>query len=336
MIRFLSDNASAAHPAVLQAVVEANEGFAAPYGADSWTGRLEEEFSRLFETEVGVFPVQTGTAANALAMACLAGPLDEAFVHADSHLYGNECNAAEFYSGGLRLQPLAGADGKIKAAQLECVRNFQDNVHAAEPKAVSITQATEHGTLYKPDDIRAIGEAAKRHGLHLHMDGARFANAVAALGCTPAELTWKLGINALSFGGTKNGCMVAEAVVLFGEGPRRELARRLKRAGQLLSKRRYVSAQLLAYVKDDLWLECARHANRMCGELAERLRAIGIKPAHEPEINMLFVDPGPRVRETLAPSGYHIYEGMPIRLCTSWCTTENDIECLEKTFADRG
>lgn len=330
MIGFRSDNSSPAHPAVLQAVCDSNEGAELSYGDDRWSARLNETFSELFGTEAWVVPAVTGTAANALSLAALAGPTDAAYVHEESHISHDECNAPEFFTGGTKIVTLGGGGAKFDAARLEKASDVKADVHRAAPRVVSVTQATELGTLYTLEELRSIAEVARRRKMRLHMDGARFANAVAALGCEPAEMTWKLGFDAVSFGGTKNGCLMAEAVVLFDRSPLVELQRRAKRAGQLLSKMRFLSAQLLAYVRDGLWLDNARHANRMNRTLAERLRGLGIEPALEPEANMTFVPLGRAARDALKGAGFDTGRDgdAPVRLCASWCTREEDIDRL--------
>lgn len=332
MIDFLSDNVSPAHPDILRALAEANEDPAATsYGEDRWSRQLDEVYSELFETEVAVVPALTGTAANALSLSTIAGPLDAIYAHEDSHILQDECNAPEFFTGGSRIVPLQGPDAKVIASLLEHAVSVKVDVHRCFPRAVSVAQVTELGTLYSLDEIGAIGEVCGRHGLNLHMDGARFANAVAALDVSPADLTWKQGVDCLSFGGTKNGCLMAEAVILFRERSRRqELLRRSKRAGQLLPKMRFVSAQLLAYVRDGLWLECARTANEMTQLLATRLRDAGCPAEAQPEANMTYVPLGPAVRAALAKVGFDATRDgdAPVRLCTSWSTKREDIERL--------
>lgn len=335
MIGFRSDNATPAHPSILEAVRDSNEGAALSYGDDQWSGRLDETFSELFGTEAWVVPAVTGTAANALALAALAGPTDAAYVHEVSHISHDECNAPEFFTGGTKIVTLGGDAAKFDAARLERASDVKADVHRAAPRAVSVTQATELGTLYSPEEIRAIAAVARQRGMRLHLDGARIANALAALGCSPAEMTWRLGVDAVSFGGTKNGCLMAEAVVLFDRAPLDELRRRAKRGGQLLSKMRFLSAQLLAYVRDGLWLDNARHANRMAQALAGRLREAGLEPAHRPEVNMVFVALGGKARDRLRQEGLDFGRDgdAPVRLCTSWCTREEEIDRLVGAIA---
>ena len=269
---FRSDNETPVAPAIMKAILEANHGTAWAYAEDDWSNRLNQTFSELFRTEVTVLPVSTGTVANSIALATVTPPWGSVFCHSGAHIYGDECGAPEFFGNGIRLVSVAGKNGKLEPTALESAirANEGHGVHSYKPSALSLTQATEAGTLYSIDEIRALCDFAHAMGMKTHMDGARFGNAVASLGCHPAELTVEAGIDMLSFGASKNGCMAAEALVFFNQQELYETAERLrKRSGHLLSKMRYVSAQLLAYIENDRWLEMARHANRQAVKFAE-------------------------------------------------------------------
>ncbi|WKJ90915.1 low specificity L-threonine aldolase [Methylomonas montana] len=269
-MNFASDNWAGAHPAISERLTKAAAGFAAPYGASELDLKIEQRFNELFEREVAVYFVGTGTAANSLALAAVNRPGGVSFCHREAHMLEDECGAPEFFTHGARLAPVDGDDGKIDPYNLKAeIQRFPPNfVHAGQPMAISITQATEIGTLYRPDEITAIAEIARSYGLPLHMDGARFANALVALELTPAEMTWKLGVDIVSFGGTKNGCWCAEALVFMNPELAKDLPFIRKRAAQLFSKSRFIASQFDAYLDDDLWLNLARHANAM----AERLQ----------------------------------------------------------------
>ena len=268
-MNFASDNWSGTHPAIAQRLMETSSGFSTPYGASEYDRQIEKKFNILFEREVAVFFVSTGTAANSLALAAVNRPGGVSFCHREAHMLEDECGAPEFFTHGARLAPVDGANGKIDPHNLKDeIKRFPPNfVHAGQPMAISITQATEIGTLYQPDEIDAIAKIAKEYQLPLHMDGARFANAVAALTLTPAELTWKRGVDILSFGATKNGCWCAEALIFMNPELSKDFQFIRKRAAQLLSKSRFIAVQFDAYLQDDLWLEMAHHANMMAMHL---------------------------------------------------------------------
>ncbi len=269
---FRSDNETPVAPAIMQAIVEANQGTAWAYAEDDWSNKLNQVFSDLFRTEAIVLPVSTGTVANSIALATVTPPWGSVFCHSGAHIYEDECGAPEFFGNGMRLVPIVGENGKLTPDGLEnAVRtNEGHGVHSYKPSALSLTQATEAGTIYSIDEVRALCDSAHAMGMKTHMDGARFGNAIASLGCHPAEVTVEAGIDMLSFGASKNGCMAAEALVFFNQPQLQETAERLrKRSGHLLSKMRYVSAQLLAYVENDRWLEMAGHANRQAAKFAE-------------------------------------------------------------------
>jgi len=269
---FRSDNETPVAPAIMQAMVEANQGTAWAYAEDDWSNKLNQVFSDLFRTEAIVLPISTGTVANSIALATVTPPWGSVFCHTGAHIYGDECGAPEFFGNGMRLVPVAGNNGKLAPGALEnAVRSNEGHgVHSYIPSAMSLTQATEAGTIYSIDEVGALCDAAHAMGMKTHMDGARFGNAIASLGCHPAEVTVEAGIDMLSFGASKNGCMAAEALVFFNQPQLLETAERLrKRSGHLLSKMRYVSAQLLAYIENDRWLEMASHANRQAARFAQ-------------------------------------------------------------------
>ncbi|HEX2116805.1 MAG TPA: low specificity L-threonine aldolase [Alphaproteobacteria bacterium] len=327
-MNFCSDNTAGAHPKILEALAAANGGPAMPYGNDELTRRVERRIAELFERDCAVFLVGTGTSANALALAALAPNYGAVFCHPESHINMDECGAPEFFTGGAKLVCIQGAHAKIAAADLDRAIKAAGIgvVHHVQPAAVSITQATEAGAVYRPADIAAIAAVAHRHGLALHMDGARFANALVHLGCTPAEMTWRAGVDALSFGATKNGAFAAEAVVFFDLARAASFGFRRKRAGHLWSKMRFLAAQLDAYLTDELWLANARHANRLAAELARGLSAIrNVRIEHPVEANEVFVTlPEPVIR-ALEADGFRFYRWLDetsttLRLVTSFET----------------
>jgi threonine aldolase len=329
-MNFCSDNVTGVCPEILAALAAANHGSAAPYGADEITQRLTRRFADIFEHEVTVFPVVSGTAANALALASLVPPWGEVYGHAEAHITTHECGSVEFYSGGARVTGLAGPNGKITAAQLaSLLPGGRGQIYAPQPSAVSLTQATEAGTIYKADEIAEIAEIARRYGLALHMDGARFANAVAALGVSPAEITWKAGVDALSFGATKNGAMAAEALIFFDAKRAESCAFRRMRAGHLISKMRFMSAQLETYLTDDLWLRNARHANAMARRLGDGLAGLkGVRLRYPVEANEVFPELPEGTIAHLQASGFefHRWQGSCIRLVTAFNTTAVDVD----------
>ena len=331
---FRSDNVHGALPEIVQAVVAANGGNASGYGDDPISQRLNDRMSRLFEREVAVFPVATGSAANVLGLSLLTPPWGIIFCHRDAHIEVDECAGPELFTGGAKIRVLDGAHGKIAANALD--RHLATEpigvVHHAQPAAVSITQITEWGTVYRPAEVAAIGAVVRRWGLKLHMDGSRFANAVAFLGCSPADVTWRAGVDVLSFGATKNGAIGAEAVVLFDPGMAKEMAFRRKRGGHQFSKMRFVAAQLDAYVTDDLWLRAAGHANGEAAVLARGLGQIeGVTLTAPVEGNQVFARLPLRVIEALETVGYQFYRqggANPdvVRLVTAFDSRRADVD----------
>jgi threonine aldolase len=334
-MNFSSDNVTGAAPEILAALARANEGAVPSYGADPLTAGVEKRLAELFEHEVAAFPVATGTAANALALATLTPPWGAVYAHAESHIEVDECGAPEFYTGGAKLVLLPGADGKIAADELAArLPGGKGVVHHVQPAAVSLTQATEAGTVYSAAEIGAIAEMAKRHGLAVHMDGARFANAVVSLGCRPADLTWRVGVDALSFGATKNGALAAEAVVFFDRARAQEFEFRRKRAGHLFSKMRFLAAQLDAYLADELWRRNAAHANRAASRLAAALAGLpGARLRHPVQANEVFVELPEPVIGGLLGDGFRFYRwpdeaSRCIRLVTAFDTAEAEIDAF--------
>ncbi len=328
---FRSDNVAGASPAILDAIAAANSGTESPYGNDAITARLKERLGALFEHEVAVFPVATGTAANALALAALSPPWGAIFSHEDAHVAVDECGAPEFFSGA-KIVTVPGEAGKITPAAIAQRMGVRGFVHHAQPAAISISETTEAGAVYRPDEIAALGSFARQERLGLHVDGARFANAVAALDCAPADLTWRAGVDALSFGATKNGALAAEAVILFDPGKGEELAYRRKRGGHLFSKMRFLSAQLEAYIEGGLWLDNARHANRMAARLAAGLeRLAGARLLFKAEANEVFVELPEAALAALEAAGAKFYRrngahANVIRLVASFMTREDEVD----------
>lgn len=329
---FASDNAAGASPQVLAALAQCGSGAAAAYGADDETRRVERRLAEIFETELSVFLVATGSAANALCLSAMTPPWGAVLCHPDGHVNTDECGAPEFFSGGAKLIAVGGAASKIDAQALrQQLQQRRGDVHFTPPACVSITQATEAGTLYSLDEVHTIGAICREAGVRLHMDGARFANALVALDATPAQLTWQAGVDALSFGATKNGVLAAEAIVLFDRSLDSEMAYRRKRAGHLLSKMRLLSVQMNAYLENDLWLANARHANAMARRLEAGLATIGPIRLHAPvEANMLFCSLPAALGDGLVEQGFGFYRERwgpgSARLVTSFATTADDVD----------
>ncbi len=338
-MNFASDNTAPVAPAILDAIVKANEGFALGYGNDDWTAGVERRLAEVFEHEVAVFLVPTGTAANALALAQVTPPWGVVFCHADSHIATDECGAPEFYGGGRKLAGLPGGDGKIAPQTLQAALAGYGGhrPHQMVAAALSLTQASEAGTIYRVDEIARLSEIAHARSLAVHMDGARFANALVRLNTTPAQMTWQSGIDVLSFGATKGGAMAAEAVVVFDPVRAAYFGERRKRAGQLLSKHRFIAAQMAAYLDGDCWLLLARHANAMADRLAQGLKSVGLELVWPVEANLIFVALPRALDSKLKAAGAAYYvrpsenldlgaDRVLVRLVTSFATQEAEIE----------
>lgn len=341
-MNFRSDNESPAAPAIMAALAQANEGTARAYAEDAWSERLDAAFSELFETATTVIPISTGTAANSMALASVTPPWGSVYCHRNAHILNDEGGGPEFFGNGLRLVPVDGPAGKFTAKEMNRLihANQGHGIHSYLPSAVSLTQCSESGTVYLPAEIAEICAAASSHDMACHMDGARFANAVARLDCRPADTSWRAGIKLLSFGASKNGCLAAEALLLFGDDALRERAERLrKRSGHLLSKMRYVSAQLLAYISDDLWLTMARHANAQAARFAEAATSHPEAGLEFPvDANEVFLKWTPQGFDALreAGIGFLMWPGRDdlARFVFSHCTPEEETEALCRALAE--
>jgi threonine aldolase len=324
--RFFSDNAAIVHPAVMDAIVAANAVDTA-YDGDALSARLDGAFSDLFETRCSVLWVPTGTAANSIALAAFVRPWQAVLCHAEAHIEVDECGAPAMFTGGAKLVLLPGEGAKISADGIDnAMAGIRKDVHQVQPAAISITNASEYGLAWQPAEVAAIGDAARRHGLKLHMDGARFANAVAHVGCAPADVTWRAGVDALSFGCVKNGGMNAEALVFFGDMPA-GVAELRKRSGHLQSKGRFLAAQLLAMLDGDLWLTNARAANAAATVIAQ---AAGERLLYPVEANEVFLKLSASEAATLRGAGFDFYDwgDGAARLVTSWNHGEADVRPL--------
>ena len=338
-MNFASDNTAPVAPDILDAIFQANRGFALGYGNDDWTRSVECRLSEIFERDVAAFLTPTGTAANALALAQVSPPWGVIFCHSESHIATDECGAPEFFGHGLKLEGLSGEGGKITAEVLQAALAGYGGhrPHQMVPAALSITQASEAGTVYRTNEIATLAELAHRRSLTVHMDGARFANALVRLNATPAEMTWRSGVDVLSLGATKGGALAAEAVIFFDPGAAAFFGERRKRGGHLLSKHRFIAAQFLAFLADNRWLALARHANAMADKLAEQLAAIGLSPVWAVEANLVFVMLPRALDATLRAAGANYYvrtsrgsdvgaDKVLVRLVTSFATGQEEIE----------
>lgn len=330
-MNFRSDNVLGCPPAILDAIARVNDTPTHPYGNDAVTARLDPLVSAIFEHEAFVFPVSSGTAANGLSLAAITPPWGAIFCHTRAHIVRDEWCAPEFFTSGARLVSVDGADGKIDPAALDAC--LAATTSAAKPATLSLTQATEAGTVYTLDEVRALAAIAHRAALRVQMDGARFANAVAALDHAPADLTWRSGVDALAFGATKNGTLTAEAVIVFERALAEEVANRRKRAGQVSSKMRFLSAQIEAYLTDALWLANARAANRAAARLAAGLGAFGVALAAPVEVNLVFAILTAGVRERLRAQGFAFLDWPSlgpdvVRLVCGFSTTDAAVDDL--------
>ena len=340
-MNFASDNVYGVHLRILAALSEANAATAPSYGGDALSKKSEEMLSEVFEKEVRAFLVTTGTAANGLALSSIAPPYGAVICHEEAHVSYDECNSPEFFTGGAKLLGLNGTAGKIAPAEIgETLKGFVHGEHDPKPAAVSLTNASELGTVYSPAEVRAISDLIKPRGMRLHMDGARLANAVAGLGVNPAELTWKSGVDVLSFGATKNGAMMLEAVVFFDLKLAEDFLYRRMRSGQLASKSRYLGAQMLAYLENGLWLENAGRANRLARKLAQGLQQSNlVRVPYAVEANLVFAIMPRALHDLLLAAGARFHQRMArelanqvaadevvVRLVVSFATPEADID----------
>jgi len=342
---FASDNVAPAAPEVMDAIARINRGTVHSYGDDPETRRLTALAREIFECDLLIHPVATGTAANALALAALVPPFAGVYCHEIAHINTDECGAPEFFSGGAKLLTLESPDGRISAGQLAApiAHAREMGVHHVLPGAISVSQATEWGTVYQREQLSALAAAAHGHGLRVHMDGARFANAVAHLACTPAEASWKCGVDALSFGATKNGALAAEAVIFFQPELAREFEMRRKRAGHLWSKMRFLSAQLTACLENELWLRHGRHANALATRLAQGLQQHCIPLLQRVEANEVFAALPQALIDGLRADGFEFYEwpappgvnSPVVRLVTAYDMAVADVEALLAAVAAR-
>ena len=335
-LNFASDNWAGVHPAISQRLLEVSSGFSAPYGASDFDKKIELRFNEIFEREVAVYFVSTGTAANSLALAAVNRPGGVSFCHREAHMLEDECGAPEFFTHGARLAPVDGDNGKIDPKHLKAeIERFPPNfVHAGQPMAVLITQATEIGTLYKSHEIEQIANIAKSYDLPLHMDGARFANALVALNLTPAEMTWKRGVDIVSFGATKNGCWCAEALVFMNPEVAKDLPFIRKRAAQLFSKSRFIAAQFDAYFNDNLWLTMARHANTMAEHLQEGIvNSKSARLAWKAEANEVFAIINKNNLNQLEKKGVVFYQWNTPRAQTGLLAQDEILIRLVTSFA---
>ena len=331
--QFASDNTSGLCPEALQALTEANEGYYPSYGDDSITREACDLFRELFQTECDVYFVFNGTAANSLSLASLCQSYQSVIVHQTAHVETDECGAPEFFSNGSKLLLAKGDNGRLDPKDVERLFTGRRDLHFPRPRALSLSQSTEFGTVYHPDEIKNLWGIARSQGVRIHMDGARFSNAVASLGCEPADITWRAGVDVLCFGGTKLGMAVTEAVVFFDRELSKDFAYRCKQAGQLCSKMRFISAQWLRMLKDDIWLNYARQANTNAKTLAEGLRKIeGVSILHGVDANAVFAQLPPVVDQRLREKGWKFYNfiGGGARFMCSWKTTTEDVAALLK------
>ena len=351
-MNFASDNGAGVAPQILEAIVASSRVNAPAYGADDYTRRAEEALSRVFETSVSAHLVATGTGANALALSALARPWEAVFCHEEAHIHDDECGAPEFFAGGAKLVGIPGLSGKVTPEHLEATlaRFPRGLVKSAQPGALSLSQATEAGTVYRIDEIAALSQIARKNGLAVHMDGARFANAVVGLGVSPADMTWRAGVEALSFGATKNGALACEAVIFFDPDRAASFPFLRKRGGHTLSKGRFLGAQMLAYLEGGLWLDLAARANAAAQSLVDVLAALpGVRRAWPTDANEVFVVAPTELAERWKRAGAGFYEwptralasGLApgagealYRFVTSFETTDAEIVALAKLAAN--
>jgi threonine aldolase len=348
-MNFASDNVYGVHQQILDALSKANAATAPSYGGDDLTKKSEEKLAEVFGCDLRAFLVTTGTAANGLSLSAITPGYGAIICHGEAHIAVDECNSPEHFTGGAKIIGLHAPGGKITPSMVEkTLKGFIRGEHDPKPKGVSLTNATEIGTVYTPDEVKAMSGLIRPRGMKLHMDGARFANAVAGLGVTPGELTWKSGVDVLSFGATKNGAMMLEAVVFFDLALAEDFAYRRMRSGQLISKSRYLGAQMLAYLDNGLWLDNARRANALAQKLATGLRQINaIRIPNPVQANEVFAIIPRSLNDRLLASGAKFYDWMPdslgggigedeifVRFVLSFATPEADVENLLKLIAN--
>lgn len=332
---FASDNYAGICPEAMNAIIEANVDHASAYGNDAWTSKAADLIRETFETDCEVFFVFNGTAANSLVLASLCQSYHSILCHELAHIETDECGAPEFFSNGTKLLQVRGDNGKIDLKALEQTATKRTDVHFPKPRVVSITQATEAGTVYEADEVRAISAIAKAYGLHVHMDGARFANAVASLSIAPSEITWKAGVEALCFGGTKNGTHVGDAVVFFNRELAYEFEYRCKQAGQLCSKMRFMSAPWVGMLRDGAWLRYASHANAMAKLLESLLQNVpGVRKLYPSQANSVFVELPPPVIDGLRAAGWQFYTFIGTGGCRLMCAWDTKVEDVQQLADD--
>ena len=333
-LQFASDNTAGICPEAWAAMEVANAGFVPSYGEDRYTTEASNLFRELFETDCDVYFVFNGTAANSLALASLSQSYHSVICHETAHIETDECGAPEFFSNGTKLLTATGSHGKLDLFEVERIVTRRDDVHYPKPRVISVTQATESGTVYRVGEIRALKSLADRYGLHIHMDGARFANAAASLslaGETPKAMTWQAGVDVLCFGGTKNGMAIGEAVVFFNRKLSEEFEFRCKQAGQLASKMRFLAAPWVAMLKEGLWLRYGANANQLAKKLGAAIQQIpDVRLLHPVEASGVFAEMPERYHQALKDRGWHYYRfiGGGARLMCSWKTTDADIDAL--------
>lgn len=335
--QFASDNYAGICPEAFTAMAEANQGHEVSYGDDTWTARASDMLRDVFETHCEVFFVFNGTSANSLSLASLCQPYHSILCHEQAHIETAECGAPEFFTNGTKVLLLPGPDGKINPQAIDRAAHKRADIHFPKPRALSLTQATEFGTVYSIDELRAVTDVARHCHLRVHMDGARFANAVVALGVTPKEITWKLGVDVLCFGGSKNGIALGEAVVFFNPELAQEFDYRCKQGGQLASKMRFLSAPWVGMLQDGAWLRYAKHANAMARRLEAAIRNLpNVEISHPVQTNTVFARLPDAVVQGMHQRGWKFYTHVvpdTARLMTSWDTTAEDVDAFAKDLA---
>jgi threonine aldolase len=336
--QFASDNYAGICPEAWEAMALANRGYASSYGDDAWTRKACDRIRDLFETDCEVFFVFNGTAANSLALSSLCKSYHSIICHELAHIETDECGAAEFFSNGTKVLLVPGENGKVDLDAVAHTVEKRKDIHYPKPRVLSVTQATEVGTVYSVDELRALGELADRHALKLHMDGARFANAVASLNVAPKEITWQAGVDVLCFGGTKNGFAVGEAVIFFNRDLAFEFDYRCKQAGQLASKMRFLAAPWIGVLENDVWLKHAAHANASARLLEQQLKSIpGVSVKHPCQANSVFLEMPPATIAALHDRGWHFYTFIGsgnARFMCSWETRDEDIFALARDICE--